>query len=100
MGWWSRQQARQVDLQRGVDADLIAENRERVRRALAMIAVGIVLPIAPLKLHLTEWPARVSTWVGTALFIVGLVLVRWAGAERAFLNRPEPEKPPSLFGDR
>jgi hypothetical protein len=100
MKWWSRQQARQFDLQRGVDADLVAENRRRVWRALGLIVVGIVIMIVSVKLHLAGWPARASTWIGTTFFIVGFLVLRWAGAERAFLNEPEPEKPPSLFGDR
>jgi hypothetical protein len=99
MGWWSRQQARQRDLQLGVDADLVAGNRRRMWRSLGMIAAGILLSMISVKLHHTGWLVRVSTWKGLALFIVGLLLLRWAGAERTFLNKPDPEKPPSLFGD-
>ena len=30
-------------------------------------------------------------------FVMGAIIARWAAAESAFLNRPEPEEPPKLF---
>jgi hypothetical protein len=99
MGWWARQSRRSFDLRHGVDADLVAENRRRRRLAWALLGSGFLMAVLLDRIRPTGWLRTVSSVVLGILFIAGFVLLRWAGAESSFLNKPDPEKPPSLFGN-
>jgi hypothetical protein len=100
MKWWARQSQRTFDLRHGVDADLVAENRKRRRIAWVLLCSGIFLGWLLGKLQPAGWLRTVLSTVAVALWIIGIILLRWASAESNFLNKPDPEKPPSLFGDK
>lgn len=95
--WFRRYRQRQADLAQGADADLVRENSLRRRRAIFAIALGGLLSIACDYTHLSLAVQRVLVALGIVLLIYGVFLLHWAGQEDAFLHRPDPVKPPSLF---
>ena len=98
MSWWARQSQRGFDLRRGVDADLVAENRRRRRVAWTLLGSGVLIGYVIGRFQPTGWLRIVLSVTAAASWIVGIVLAKWAGEESKFLNKPDPEKPPSLFG--
>jgi len=93
--YFSRYIQRKRDLAAGVDADLVAGNRKKFRVGLLLFIGGFLLFAGSAKIHGVM--AEVLRWIGGATFMVGFFMVTWAQQERAFLNRPDPKKPPSLF---
>jgi fatty acid desaturase len=95
----SRQMQRSRDLASGVDADLVASNRRRFR--VGWISFLIFLAFLGL-MHALDHFAH-PHWLEVALFIpcaaaflVALFALKIASAEKAFLDKPDPEEPPRL----
>jgi hypothetical protein len=92
-----RYRQRQRDLAAGVDADLVQSNRRKWKLTgglfcLALLLLGIekvTKPNGSLK--------ELLVWLSALLFLGGIVLGQWAWQEQAFLHKPDPKKPPSLF---
>jgi hypothetical protein len=93
--WFSRYRQRQRDLAAGVDADLVAGNRKKGNLGLSLVVVGFLVFAASARSHSAITEAL--RWLGGAMLLVGFFIVEWARQERAFLNKPDPKKPPSLF---
>lgn len=94
--WLERREQRELDLEHGVDVDLVGDNRRRRKLALFWLGLFVILVLA-------DWPFQFRGWVhelvttGAIIFLIlGLVAARWAAAESAFLRRPDPKEPPSL----
>ena len=95
--WLGRRVQRQNELDRGVDADLVRDNRRRRKLALWSFGVlGILVAIDRL-FHLRGWIHELVIIGATVFLIFGFVAARWAAAESAFLHRPDPKEPPRLF---
>lgn len=96
-GWWQRWSQRQRDLARGVDADLVRENGKRYKVAVGLIVLGLLLALLGGKLH----TASVLHWVlldtGGVFAIVGSLTAICAREQSAFLTKPDPEEPPTIF---
>jgi hypothetical protein len=97
LGWLGRQQKRWRELSRGVDADLVRDNRRRYKWAGALIGLGLIL--VPVSRAVPPSGAIYDIVVGAAMgsWIAGVVLLHWAYRETVFLNRPDSEDPPKLF---
>jgi hypothetical protein len=95
--WLRRRQQRDFDLARGVDADLVTDNRSRFRLAACLFAVTALLVIVDRALHLTGWLHTGVVWTSVILLIASVVIARWAAAESSFLHSPDPKEPPSVF---
>jgi hypothetical protein len=95
--WLRRWQQRQQDLSRGVDADLVRDNRRRYRLALVLLGGGSLLGVVSVKLGLSGTPQTVIVALAVVLFFTGILTGRWAAAESAFLSRPDREDPPKVF---
>ena len=95
--WLKRQQDRQRELERGVDADLVHGNRRRFRVSFRLLAAGTVLALAARYLPGPPWARRTLTLAASGCLVCGFILFKWAMRERAFLNEPGPEEPPKLF---
>ena len=95
--WFGRYLRRQRELAVGVDADLVRSNRRKFTFAGSLLAfaslfLGIDRVVKPRGLiH------EVFVWVILVLYLGGTLIVNWAWQERAFLVKPDPKKPPSLF---
>ena len=97
MGWIRRQAQRDQDLQSGVDADLIQDNRRRFRLALLLIGFAVFLTLVDRVLQPQGWLRNVVVWIAGGCAIAGFIGLRWAFAESSFLHNPDPKEPPSLF---
>jgi len=95
--WLRRYLQRQDDLARGVDADLVRENRARGRRGLLSFAASLLIIWLVDKTHLHGLAAKILLGAAFALFLYAFFVLTWAKEQSAFLNKPEPEKPLSLF---
>jgi hypothetical protein len=98
LGWFGRQEQRERDLKDGVDADLVLDNRKRFWLGLELMATGFALGLCSNWFHLKGWFKESLFWTAMALLIGGFVVMRWTSEESRFLRRPDPPKPPSLFG--
>lgn len=100
MGWAERFQKRQQELAEGVDADLVQANRRRSRVALGLVGIAVVLGLLDAKLRIPSLLSVVLR-VGSAISaVIGIVLGKWAHAERTFLTQPDPERPPEIFSNK
>lgn len=95
--WLKRQEERQRDLERGVDADLVRDNEKRSRLSLCAWLIGCALVLAANYLPVPKWAQVAIRFVGFGLLVGGYVSSRWARREKAFLDKPDPEEPPRLF---
>ena len=95
--WLERQEQRERDLERGVDADLVRDNRRR--RKLALWSFGLLAMLVTLDrlFQLRGWWHELVFIAVMVCLISGFVALRWAAAESAFLHRPDPKEPPRLF---
>jgi hypothetical protein len=100
MSWWTRKSQRSFDLRQGIDADLAAENRRRWKLTWTLLGSGFLMAMLLDRIRPTGWLRTMSSVVLGVLLIAGFILLRWAGAESTFLNKPDPEKPPSLFDSK
>lgn len=98
MSWLQRYQQRQRDLARGVDADLVRDNRNRLRWA-AYLGCALALPPIAHILSLPETLRIAADMIAIPCLIAGIVLFHRARATNRFLREPDPEPPPSVFKD-
>jgi hypothetical protein len=95
--WLKRFQERQRDLGRGVDADLVKDNRRRFRRDLSLLVFGCLLGFVGPKLHLPLVLRTAAAIMFGVSCLIGLLMLQWAARESAFLNTPDSEKPLSIL---
>ncbi|MFZ0703915.1 MAG: hypothetical protein WAN10_00690 [Candidatus Acidiferrales bacterium] len=95
--WFSRYSQRQRDLAAGVDADLVASNWRKTKLWLSLFLGGILLLWIAGTAEVHGVVKEISRWLGSAMTLVGFAIAIWAQQERAFLHKPDPKKPPSLF---
>ncbi len=88
---------RQRDLATGVDADLVQGNRRKFRLAISLIGVAFLLLGIDRIIKPHGLIQEVFGWLLGVLLVSGTLIAMWAGQERAFLDKPEPKKPSSLF---
>jgi hypothetical protein len=100
VGWVERYQKRRRELAEGVDADLVQANRRRFRAAFGLVCIAVVLVLLDAKLRLPDLPSVVLRIGALISGVVGIVLGKWAQAEREFLTRPDPEHPPEIFNNK
>lgn len=95
--WLERWMQRQNELAGGVDADLVRDNRKKWKIGLWLLASSGLLVVVDALFQLPHWIRGVVVFAATACFVISLVVTRWARAESAFLDRPEPKEPTRLF---
>jgi hypothetical protein len=95
--WFERWVQRQNDLEKGVDADLVEGNRRKWKLVFWFMGCGALLLSLDGLFLIPIWFRRVVLFSSALMIIAGFLLLRWASAEHAFLNRPEPKEPPSIF---
>ena len=88
---------RERELTEGADADLVSANRRRWTLGYQVFALGALLLAIDWLVRLPSWLHKVIVSICCALLAVGLITWKWAQAERTYLEKPEPNKPPSLF---
>jgi hypothetical protein len=94
--WLDRRVQRQNDLERGVDADLIrALRRKWIWVAWLFGSCGLLIGVDRL-FQLRGWFQKGLVSIAVLFFVMGAIIAKWAAAENAFLNRPEPEERPKL----
>lgn len=98
--WFARWKERQRELQNGVDADLVRENRKRWKHSMVMFVCFFLLIGVQKQVHFPEPWSRIVLALTMIFFIGGLLLARWAGAQDDFLSRPNPKDPPSFWNWR
>ena len=94
---WERQQVRQPELAQGVDADLVRANRKRYKLAFGLLGFGLVLIFLNAEVHLPDVFRIIVVGAAMAAWITGIVMAKWARQEQIFLDRPDPEGPPSIL---
>lgn len=97
LDWFRRYQQRERELAAGVDGDLVKSNRTKGRIALGLFGLGILLLGVNRLVKPDSLIEEILFWFIWPTFAAGLILGKWAQVERAFLDEPEPKKPPSLF---
>ncbi|MGC2828025.1 MAG: hypothetical protein WB627_02310 [Candidatus Acidiferrum sp.] len=95
--WLDRWSRRQRDLTRGVDADLIQDNRNRYRVAFGLVGFGFLLGLLDAKIQFPSRLHLIAVVMAAAAVVGGLLLAAWARQEAAFLSKPDPEEPPTVF---
>jgi Flp pilus assembly protein TadB len=95
MSTLDRWQARQQELDRGVDADLVRDNRRRYRLSLGLTVLGLLL--LWLGVRLSHVLRVIVLGTGVVSLIVGLLMAEWAKWEWRFLRKPSPEAPRSII---
>lgn len=99
MSWLQRVRQRHYDLAHGADADLVRENRKRFFHSAVLICTAALLLWIATKLPLPHFARLGAAVLAILCFLVGVVLFYWACAEHRFLDKPDPEPPPSIFQD-
>jgi len=95
--WFQRWQRRQSDLAQGVDADLVRDNSNKYKRGFFLLAFAFLLSFVSGKVRFPR-PAQIMLEsISVASFIAGVLTLMWAGLERTFLDKPEPQEPPRIF---
>jgi len=95
--WLARRRQRQHELDSGVDADLIFDNRKRYRRAAVLIASGILLALLSASSFIVGLLRLIVGGLAALSFISGYLLALWARRADMFLHEPDAEDPPRLF---
>jgi hypothetical protein len=96
-GWLQRWSQRQHDLARGVDGDLIRDNSKRYKVAFGLIVSGLLLAVLGNKVQIPSLLYWILVASGGVSFFAGFFIAMWAREEAAFLNKPDPEEPPTIF---
>jgi 4-hydroxybenzoate polyprenyltransferase len=95
--WFSRYSQRQRDLAAGADADLVQSNRRKWK------LTGALFCLASLIVGIEKWATpngvlkEILMWFSGLLYLGAVFLAQWAWQEQAFLDKPDPKKPPSFF---
>jgi len=95
--WLKRSSARQEELRRGVDSDLIQQNRIRFRNGLLLLLSALALRWLHTRLHFIDGAGKVSAAVEIGLSLYGAFLLSWWWQQTIFLDKPDAEKPPSML---
>jgi quinol-cytochrome oxidoreductase complex cytochrome b subunit len=95
--WLRRQRQRQIDLDRGVDADLVQANRRRwkltaVLFVLAFISMGVLAAG-----RFSGLLNQVCIVITLVLFFSAMILGNVARAWDGFLGKPDAKEPPRLW---
>jgi protein-S-isoprenylcysteine O-methyltransferase Ste14 len=98
--WIGRRQQRQRDLAAGVDADLVRANRKTWRLSGWLLVLALVLIGFQSLIKLRSPFHEIIVGITAVCFVASVILTRWAWVVGAFLDRPEPKKPPSLLKGR
>ncbi|MGB0034816.1 MAG: hypothetical protein WBP79_05005 [Candidatus Acidiferrales bacterium] len=93
-----RRKERQRELASGVDADLVRANKRRTWLSWGLIALAIALYLLTSLFQMSGMPYRIMAGAAAVSLVTGGLLARWAAQEKAFLDKPDPEGPPSMFG--
>lgn len=96
-GWMQRYSQRQRDLSRGVDADLVRENRQHYNFAFWLVVLGLLLMLLASKVHSPSLLRWILVGAASASGLAGFLTAIWAQQEAAFLNKPDREEPPTIF---
>ena len=94
--WLKRWDQRQRELEDGVDADLVRDNRARQALSSKLCGVGLLL-LAMTYLQLPGWIDLPLRYMAIGCGLVGFILWKWTRQEKAFLDKPDPEARPKLF---
>jgi len=97
MSYWQRLSQRQQDLARGFDADLVRDYRRRAWLSSILLGAGWLLLYVDSKLRLHGTLHSIIAYLAGACVVVGIPLWWWAKQERVFLDKPDPEEPPSIL---
>jgi uncharacterized membrane protein (UPF0182 family) len=97
MTWIERWLKRRNEIAQGADADLLAQNARRFHLAAVLFIAAVVLFWITTKLPLPHTARVVLNIIVFAAFVASLVLAHWTQRMEAFLNRPDPEAPPSIL---
>jgi len=81
----------------GVNADLWRDNRRRWKISILLLAMGVLIAFVTPNLRLTGIAENILLGIWIVLSGAGMFGLRWASAESAFLSKPEPKEPPSLW---
>jgi hypothetical protein len=95
--WFRRFRERQRDLAQGADADLVRGNSNRYRFAFGLIGFGFLLELLAAKIKIPGTLRSVVVGMAIASVVAGFFLAAWARQEGAYLSKPDPEEPPSVF---
>lgn|SRR6185437_1504626 len=95
--WFGRYLRRQRELAAGVDADLVRSNRGKFRLASSFFGLASLLSVIDRAARPHGLIQEVFFWLIGILFFGSVFVGNWAWRERAFLVKPDPKKPPSLF---
>ena len=95
--WFGRYSQRQRDLAAGVDADLVRSNRRKSTIALLLAGIGFLLLGVDRFAKFHGLIQKIVMWLSGLLLFGGVFLGYWARQVDAFLSKPDPKKPPSLF---
>ncbi len=96
LGWVERWRLRQRELAEGADQDLIQANRRRFRFAFGLIGLAFTLGVIS-TLHLPRLLGNGVRFAAGISGVAGVILGKWAQAERAMLTRPDQEGPPEIY---
>jgi hypothetical protein len=97
VSWWERWQERQEELAQGADADLVRDNRRKWRLGWGLSSFALLLLFVLAKVPVCRPLQLILGVVALVSVIIGGLVSSWARAESRFLNRPDREKPPSIF---
>ena len=95
LGGWGQERQRELD--RGVDADLVDDNRRRFWLALVLLAVGFLLAWLGVRIGFSHILRVIVVGTGVVSLIVGSLMAGWARWEWNFLHQANPEDPPSII---
>jgi hypothetical protein len=96
--WWSRRENRELELAKGVDADLIQANRKRYKLGFGLIVVALATTGLNAALAFPNALHKILGGFSVLAGLAGLAIVTWARQQEIFLNRPDSEEPPSILG--
>jgi len=95
--WFHRWQLRRRDLQKGVDADLVQENRRRWKLCACLFGLSFlsfgILTVAKFQGIMNQLAVAITT----GLFFGAMITGHWARSWGEFLDKPDPKEPPRLW---
>lgn len=94
---FGRYRQRRRDLAAGVDADLVQSNWRKFKLAGLLVALGALLVGIDRFVKFHGLIQEIIAGLYVVFLLGGMFLAIWAEQEDAFLRKPDPKKPPSLF---
>jgi hypothetical protein len=95
--WFERSGQRQRDLDRGVDADLVRDNRKKWKLCYWLLGCGFALMGVNAMVHLTGVWDHIAIALTMASVIGGVLVGQLARAESGFLSKPDTKEPPRIW---